>query len=126
MSKDFITKQGDATYDIKVSVVQFIKDDIVIVYCPSLDLSGYGNSDFEARESFKTVLLEYIRYASEKGTLDEDLQDHGWVRLRTKTPSMTPPAMTDLLATNENFRRIFNTQSSYQKYDIPVMQVAMN
>ncbi len=126
MNKDFITKQSNETYDIKVSVVQFIEDDVVIVYCPSLDLSGYGNSDFEAQESFKTVLHEYIRYASDKGTLDEDLREHGWVRLKTKNPSMTPPAMTDLLAMNENFRRIFNTQSSYQKYDTPVMQVAMN
>ena len=56
----------------------------------------------------------------------KDLREHGWVRLKTKNPSMTPPAMTDLLAMNENFRRIFNTQSSYQKYDTPVMQVAMN
>ena len=109
---------------MKVSVVQFKEGNAFIVYCPALDLSGYGLSDREAKQSFKTVLLEYIRYADNKGTLNDDLKSHGWVRLKPKSPSMIPPAMTELLATNENFNRIFNTQPSYQKYDMP-LQVAL-
>ena len=124
MEKAFITKQKDGGYRIKVSVVQFKEDGVCIVYCPALDLSGYGYSDKEARQSFKTVLLEYIRYADNKGTLNDDLKAHGWVRTKPKSPQMIPPAMTDLLATNENFNRIFNTQPSYRKYDMP-MQVAL-
>lgn len=126
METDFISKKKNGIYDIKVSVVQFKEDDAVIVYCPALDLSGYGYSDAEAQDSFKTVLLEFIRYASNKGTLGQDLQAHGWYRYPKKSFEMVPPSMTDLLASNENFRQIFNTQPSYQKYDMPMMQVAMS
>lgn len=125
MENVFITKQKNGGYRVKVSVVQFKEDNAFIVYCPALDLSGYGLSNREAKQSFKTVLLEYIRYADNKGTLNDDLKAHGWVRLKPKSPSMVPPAMTELLATNENFNRIFNTQPSYQKYDMP-LQVALS
>ena len=124
METDFITKQKNGDYRVKVSVVQFKEDGVFIVYCPALDLSGYGNSDREAKQSFKTVLLEYIRYADKKGTLNDDLKAQGWVRTKPRGASMVPPAMTDLLATNENFNRIFNTQPTYRKYDMP-MQVAL-
>ena len=124
MKATFITKKRDGSYNIKISVVQFKEDDTVIIYCPALDLSGYGASDDEAKRSFQTVLLEYIRYADNKGTLDADLKAHGWTRVKQKTPSMIPPTMTDLLATNENFSQIFNTQPVFQKYDMP-MQVAV-
>ena len=119
-------KKSDRGYNVKVSVVQFKEDQAVIIYCPALDLSGYGNTDTEARHSFETVLFEYIRYADNKGTLNEDLKAHGWVELKRKNYSMVPPAMTDLLESNENFRKIFNTQPSYQKFDMPMMQVAMS
>ena len=66
-------KKSDRGYNVKVSVVQFKEDQAVIIYCPALDLSGYGNTDTEARHSFETVLFEYIRYADNKGTLNEDL-----------------------------------------------------
>jgi len=124
MKAAFITKKKDGSYSIKISVVQFKEDDTIIIYCPALDLSGYGVSDAEARMSFETVLLEYIRYADNKGTLDNDLRAHGWKRISSKSPSMIPPSMTDLLATNENFNHIFNTQPAYQKFDMP-MQVAL-
>ncbi len=125
MKTAFITRKNNGGYDINIPVVQFVEDNITIVYCPALDLSGYGSSEDEARLSFKTVLLEYIRYASNKGTLNDDLIAHGWRRMKSKKGSMVPPAMTDLLVSNENFNKIFNTQPSYQKYDMP-MQVAMS
>lgn len=124
MKTAFITKKNNGEYDVNVPVVQFKEDDVIVIYCPALDLSGYGATEDEAKKSFKTVLLEYIRYASNKGTLNADLIAHGWRKLKSKRVSMTPPAMTELLISNENFNRIFNTQPSYQKYDMP-MQVAV-
>lgn len=114
-----ITKRKNGSYNVKVSVVEFREEDTYIIYCPALDLSGYGESDTEAKKSFEIVLHEYIRYADNKGTLNDDLIAHGWKK-RGKTTSMVPPSMTQLLTSNENFSRIFNKQPSYQKYDMPV------
>jgi len=43
-----------------------------------LDLSGYGDSEDEAHNSFQTVLTEYLRYTVNKKTLGIDLESHGW------------------------------------------------
>lgn len=119
-----ITKQRNGSYNIKVSVVEFQESNTYIIYCPALDLSGYGESDSEAKRSFEVTLHEYIRYAVNKGTLDEDLRAHGWKK-RGSSLSMVPPSMTQLLESNKNFSKIFNTQPSYQKYDMP-LEVALN
>lgn len=119
-----ITKRNNGSYNVRVSVVEFQESNIFIIYCPALDLSGYGESDTEAKKSFEVTLNEYIRYAVNKGTLDDDLKAHGWKK-RGSTPSMVPPSMTHLLESNENFSKIFNTQPSYQKYDMP-FEVALS
>jgi len=43
-----ITKRKNGSYNVKVSVVEFREGDTYIIYCPALDLSGYGESDTEA------------------------------------------------------------------------------
>ena len=59
------------------------------------DGEAYGQGGLAGYE------LEYIRYADNKGSLNDNLKAHGWVRTKPKSPQMIPPAMTDLLATNE-------------------------
>ena len=63
---------------IRVSVYTFREGDNVIAYCPSLDLSGYGRTQKEAKESFGIVMKDYLDYCTSEGTLHEDLISHGW------------------------------------------------
>lgn len=71
-------KQGRNLIQLKLDIIIFKEDESTIVYCPPLDLAGYGISEPEARKSFKTVLSEYFRYTLNKTTLKEDLQRRGW------------------------------------------------
>ena len=73
-----IQKDGIA---ISVSVSVF-RDDIgvYIVYCPSLDLSGYDNTESGATDNFSYVLKEWIKEQTANGTLEKDLVSHGWTR----------------------------------------------
>lgn len=100
-------KQGRNLIQLKLDIIIFKEDDSTIVYCPPLDLAGYGISEPEARKSFKTVLSEYFRYSLNKTTLKEDLQRMGWKVKSTHKP-MTPPPLDRILRNNENFHRIFN------------------
>lgn len=54
----------------------FREDDNFIAYSPALDLSGYGKTEEDARNSFNIVLKEYFDYAINEGTLYEDLKSH--------------------------------------------------
>jgi len=93
---------------LKVDIIIFNEGETVIVYCPPLDLSGYGNNLTEAKQSFKACINEYFRYTTKKGTLLEDLKQLGWT-IRKKYEPIQPPSLQKLLHENKNFSRIFNT-----------------
>jgi hypothetical protein len=70
-----IQKDGIA---ISVSVLVFRDNGVYIVYCPSLDLSGYDNTVSGATDNFSYVLKEWIKEQTANGTLEKDLTSHGW------------------------------------------------
>lgn len=106
--------RGKATFgnsgDVEFSlpIILFKEDGAVICYCPALDLSGYGLTEREAKESFSYVINEYFDYTGKKKTLNADLLRLGWKIKGKKELKMTPPSPTKLLDNNENFKRVFD------------------
>ena len=108
----------DEKHKVKVTIPLIIFEDTgsQIVYCPALDISGYGHSEPEAFDSFQTSLGEFFRYTLNKNTLLSELIRMGWNIKNSKTKAMTPPPMSKLLIENENFSNIFNN-FSFRKID---------
>ena len=104
---------------VKVPVLSFKEDNAHVIYCPALDLSGSGNTDTEARESFAITVTEYLNYTTHKGTLWIDLKKLGWTIKKNKKKPATPPSMSELLESNDEFSRIFGNYS-YKKFDTGV------
>lgn len=120
--KSFSTKGkffNKGTVTVNVPVILFREDNTQIVYCPALDLSGSGNTIVEAQESFTTVVAEYINYTTNKGTLWTDLKKLGWVIKKGKQKPATPPPMSALLESNDEFSRVFDSLP-YKKFDTGV------
>ena len=46
------------TFDLPVIIL--VEDNVFICYCEKYDISGYGNTESEAVDSFKTVLHEIL------------------------------------------------------------------
>ena len=65
-------------YHVGLSLVEFKEEDVTIIYSPALDLSGYGHSQVEARNSFSEALHDFFRYTNNKRTLDSVLKSLGW------------------------------------------------
>jgi hypothetical protein len=103
----------------KIPLIIFQDDNAFIVYCPALDLSGYGNTEEEANNSFRITLSEYFRYTVNKKTLATDLEKHGWKLKSSLRKSAIPPTIGQLLESNEDFNRIFNTYD-FKKTDTTV------
>lgn len=120
----YIQKKTNGDFEISISVIMFQEEQNTIVYCPSLDLSGYGGSEDEAKDSFAIVLREYIKFADTKGTLVQDLEAHGWKVTKGTELTSTQPSLSSLLSTNENFNTIFNNQPTYKKFDMPIKVAA--
>lgn len=102
--------EGDG-YEVEVNmpIIIFEEDQNTILYCPPLDLSGYGKDEAEANRSLKVALDEFFRYCIHKNTLRTELKRLGWHLKKNKRKPMVPPSMSELLEKNSDFSRIFNT-----------------
>lgn len=91
----------DAHIEITVPVVVFKdeEDGIWYAHCPVLDVTGYGKTKEEAKDSFEIVLDETIGYMLEHGTLDSELKRLGWGKTQGRP---TPPDMSKLLKKREH------------------------
>ena len=105
--------------ELQVPLISFIDDNTHIIYCPVLDLSGYGIDETEARKSLDIVLEEYLTYTTNKGSLWNDLKKLGWIVKKNKQRKAIPPPISDLLETNKEFNRIFNNYS-FKKYSTDI------
>lgn len=99
---------GQHLFNVSLDLIIFKEDDTSIVYCPPLEVYGYGADENEARESFRISLEEFFRYCTNKNTLRTELKRLGWQMKRSKLKPMVPPPITELLSTNENLSRIYN------------------
>ena len=113
----FSNEKGNIT--VKVPVLSFKEENTHVIYCPALDLSGSGNTDAEAKESFVITVAEYLNYTSHKGTLWVDLKKLGWTIKKNKKKPAIPPPMSELLESNDEFSRIFDNYP-YKKFDTGV------
>jgi hypothetical protein len=100
---------GDREIDVHLSFIIFNQEGIMVVYCPALDVSGYGKSEEEAFKSFEISLGEFLLYTNNKETFTSELQRMGWTIKKSKYKPMIPPPMSKLLEDNDNFSKIFNT-----------------
>lgn len=100
---------SDQKFQVGLSLVEFNEDDVVIIYSPALDLSGYGHSQEEAKNSFSESLNEFFRYTNNKNTLNSVLKELGWsIKGTKKNPKFNPPLDSDLVTSNSLFNDIVN------------------
>jgi len=107
------------SYTVKLPVLSFKDDNAHIIYCPALDLSGSGNTESQAKESFALTVAEYLDYTTKKRTLFNDLRKLGWSIHKNRKKLASPPPMSELLENNEEFSRIFDNYP-YKKFDTGV------
>lgn len=108
---------GTKSIKVDVQVLFFEEDNIHYAYMPSFDLTGYGNTEEEAKKSLTIVLDEFLRYTLNKNTLFIEMQRLGW-KIKSKKKPMYAPQMSDLINTNDQLKDIVNskqyTTSNYQ------------
>ncbi len=107
---------GKSRIKVNLSLIQFEEDGTQIVYCPALDVCGYGITETEAMNSFTISLGEFFQYTTHKNTLESELKNMGWLVNKGKNKPMSPPPMSHLLESNDNFSRIFNSHP-FRKFD---------
>lgn len=100
------TPFGHTTIEADLALVTFQEDESHIVYCPSLDLSEYGDSPEAALENFRKHLSMYFEYTIEEGTLWKDLRSHGWDIRSKKQKKTSAPSFSQLQERRPALRQI--------------------
>lgn len=99
-------------YQVGLSLVEFQEDNVIIIYSPALELSGYGYDYSEAKNSFFEALHEFFRYTNNKNTLNEVLKNLGWnIKGSKKKPKFDPPKDSELVISNPIFNEIVNNKN---------------
>jgi len=103
---------NNGKYHVGLSLVEFNEEDVTIIYSPALDLSGYGHSQVEAKNSFSEALHEFFRYTNNKKTLDKVLKKLGWsIKGSKKKPKFNPPKDSELVKSNPLYNEIVNKKN---------------
>lgn len=97
-----------------LEIYTFKEGDIYYAYSPALDLTGYGNTEKEAKESLDITLCGYMDYCISNNTLKKDLLSHGWDVRSEKQRKIPAPSFDRLLRTNATFRNILKNKD-YRK-----------
>ncbi len=79
------------------------------VYSPALDITGYGLTQEEARESFETILHEFIVYTHNKKTIFKELENLGWA-VNRKKKRVVSPNFEEMLSENEHFKNLYKSK----------------
>lgn len=106
---DYSNKSGNVK--VKLLLVHFQDEDGVhFIYSPHLDLSGYGNTEVEAKESFKIVFEDFVDYTLKKKTIGKVLKNLGWKLKGTlKRPrNILAPSITSIISNNDYVSEIFD------------------
>ena len=76
-------KHMKRTSNIRLTV-QFLQEgEIVIAYCPSLDLSAQGANIQEAKKAFEETFDLFVEELSKTGKLEDVLEECGWKKVET-------------------------------------------
>jgi len=88
---------------MEISVITFKDEGSIFAYCPSLNLISYGDTEEDAKESFRFIFDEYIQYTTENNTLIEDLLKTGGnsIVLQTHKNPVPMPTVKSILITLE-------------------------
>lgn len=107
--KGRITK-GTKTVNVNLDIIEYQEDGTYIAFSPALDLTGYGSTLKEARESWETVLEEFFRYTLNKKTLHQDLVKRGW-KVRNKKTNFTPPTFSWIVQNHKEVKDIYDNHA---------------
>jgi predicted RNase H-like HicB family nuclease len=78
--------------NLSIRVEIFKEDDVYVALSPELNVSSFGETIDEAKESIKEAIEGFLEECREMGTLDEVLEESGFLRVENTWQSRRPVA----------------------------------
>lgn len=110
---------------VKLLLIHFVdENNVQFIYSPHLDLTGYGDSLSNAKNSFEIALEDFVDYTLKKKTIGKVLSSLGWeIKGSSKKPKkVLAPSITSVIKDNEYVSEIFDkysTNTFHQEVGLP-------
>jgi hypothetical protein len=111
---NFSNKAGQIKFNLPL--ISFQEDNLYFIYSPALDVTGYGSTEQDARDSFQEAISQFFDYTTNKKTFEAELKKLGW---KFNKKQSVPPTLVDMIINNKYLAEIF-TEKQYKKFDEPV------
>ena len=98
-------KEGNYAIEVQVKLYSWEEEGLFYVYAPAMDLTGYGNTQAEADDSFEITLSETLKYMENKLTMYDELERLGWM-VNRRMNKVQAPDMDTMLAENDEFAKL--------------------
>jgi predicted RNase H-like HicB family nuclease len=82
--------------NLSIRVEIFKEDDVYVALSPELNVSSFGETIDEAKESIKEAVEGFLEECREMGTLNEVLEESGFLRVENTWQSRRPVAEENL------------------------------
>lgn len=82
--------------NLSIRVEIFKEDDVYVALSPELNVSSFGETIHEAKESIKEAIEAFFEECREMGTLDEVLEESGFLHVENSWRSRQPVAEENL------------------------------
>lgn len=106
--------KGNVRVNVGLLLLIWQEEKVSYAYAPQLDLTGYGYSETEAKESFNHQLNEFLEYTLNKNTLFKELKRLGW-ETNKRHKKIIAPSEDALLVDNELFRDLLETPGIHRE-----------
>jgi hypothetical protein len=100
--------------DVEVAIIEFKEDGLHFFYSPALDITGYGKTKTEARDSYNLTVEEFMKYTYNKQTLLKELERLGWTI--SKKNKISVPTLSSLIQ-NRSYLEEILTEKKFHKSD---------
>jgi predicted RNase H-like HicB family nuclease len=82
--------------NLSIRVEIFKEDDVFVALSPELNVSSFGETIDEAKESIKEAIEAFLDECRDMGTLDEVLEESGFLKVENNWQSRRPVAEENL------------------------------
>jgi predicted RNase H-like HicB family nuclease len=82
--------------DLSIRVEIFKEDDLYVALSPELNVSSFGETIDEAKDSIKEAIELFLEECREMGTLTEVLEESGFLKMEDAWQSRKPVAEENL------------------------------
>jgi len=87
-------KKSAKSVEVKVDVLLIKEGAFFVAFCPSLNISSYGDTDKDAKKAFDEALHIFITETDKKGNLEKELLKNGWILQQQPKPLYKPPSLS--------------------------------